>query len=454
MTSTIVILPSIIEESDEDLRSTKGIEDGNGVNRKSDFEDHSSNKSNDYDEGYKNPGWFTVLSTFLVLFYTFGIIFSFGNFQKLYVEEVYRDQVNAFEIMFIGGLASALLVSSGLYIPLLTNRWGYKIIMLLGTVVCPLGLILSSMCTMVYQIFICQGVIFGIGAGLIFSTTVVLPSPWFYRHRCLALGISFSGAGFGPVLFGPVTSLWNLQIGYRQCLRVLGGIGFFILGMATLLVKIHPSLSSSSTVPVISPSSFTSPITKIELTPELLSSSSYTPSTLPIGFPLSSSSSPSSSTSIMTKPFFKKWNGWNPHYLLLLFYSLLVTFGYLYPYFALPTYAKDILYMNDTNGSLLISLMSLLNGISRIFMGFIGDRIGALNALLICTFISGLSSSLIWQFSSNFGIYIIYCIVIGFFSGTFTSLLPIIVSDIINQEAYQKYVGICYAVSKIKYILL
>ncbi|CAO3630140.1 unnamed protein product [Cunninghamella echinulata] len=351
--------------------------------------------------------------------------------------------------MFIGGLASALLVSGGLYTSLLINRWGYKTIMLLGTVICPFGLILSSICTMVYQIFICQAVVFGIGAGLIFSATVVLPSPWFYRHRCLALGVSFSGAGFGPVLFGPVTSLWNLQIGYRQCLRVLGGMGFFILGVATLLVKIHPSSLSSSTAPVIpSSSSPSSPTTKIELTPTLLSSS--TPSILPTVFPSSSSlSSLPISTSIKTKSFFKKWNGWNPRYLLLLFYSLLVTFGYLYPYFALPTYAKNILYMNDTNGSLLISLMSLLNGISRIFMGFISDRIGALNTLLICTFISGLSSSLIWQFSSNFGIYIVYCIVIGFFSGTFTSLLPIIVSDIMGQEAYQKYVGICYAATMV-----
>ncbi|KAI7879621.1 hypothetical protein K492DRAFT_81575 [Lichtheimia hyalospora FSU 10163] len=36
-------------------------------------------------EGWRNPGWLTVLATFLVNFSVFGTVFSWGNYQKLYV---------------------------------------------------------------------------------------------------------------------------------------------------------------------------------------------------------------------------------------------------------------------------------------------------------------------------------------------------------------------------------
>ncbi|CAO3631667.1 unnamed protein product [Cunninghamella blakesleeana] len=427
-TSRVEILPRIIEESDDDI-SRSGIITANNIDDKEDELISIINSYNtDYDESYKSPGWFTVLSTFLVLFYTLGIVFSFGNFQQLYVDEVYRGLVSEFEITFIGGLATACLLSSGLYILPLIRRWGHRIIMLAGTMICPLGLILASVCTQVYQIYLCQGIVYGLGAGLIFSSVIVLPSPWFSRHRCLALGMAFSGAGFGPVLFGPITNLWNSQIGYRQCLRVLGGMGYFILGMATLLVKIHPSLIIKNTKQ------------KKEVKEKEKRNDHQNIS-------LSSPSPSSSSISLFIKKIkriIQSCKNINQHYFILLLYSFLVTFGYTYPYFAVPTYAQNILYINSTNSSLLISLMSLLNGVSRILIGFIGDQIGAMNALFICTFISGLSSSLIWQFSSDFRIYIVYCILVGFFSGTFTSLLPIIVSDIMGKNSYQKYVGICY----------
>lgn len=37
-------------------------------------------------EGWRNPGWLVVAASFLVNFVCFGNIFSWGNFQRLYVK--------------------------------------------------------------------------------------------------------------------------------------------------------------------------------------------------------------------------------------------------------------------------------------------------------------------------------------------------------------------------------
>lgn len=41
-----------------------------------------------YTDGFRNPGWLTVISCFLVNFFVFGSCFSWGVYQKLYVHYV------------------------------------------------------------------------------------------------------------------------------------------------------------------------------------------------------------------------------------------------------------------------------------------------------------------------------------------------------------------------------
>jgi hypothetical protein len=56
----------------------------------------------------------------------------------------------------------------------------------------PLGLILASFATQLWQIYLTQGLLFGIGGALVFSPSISLPPQWFVKYRSLATGIDNS----------------------------------------------------------------------------------------------------------------------------------------------------------------------------------------------------------------------------------------------------------------------
>lgn len=96
---------------------------------------------------------------------------------------------------------------------------------------CLLGLFMTSLATEYYQIFLAQGLCFGLGSGLIFPCVVALAGNWFRRYRVFAMGITAMGSSIGGIiypimlhkLFGRYSFGWTVRI-----------IGFMDLGLFTV----------------------------------------------------------------------------------------------------------------------------------------------------------------------------------------------------------------------------
>ena len=58
-------------------------------------------------------------------------------------------------------------------------------------------------------------VLTGMGAGMAFTSAMVVISVYFMRLRPLALGLSTAGAGFGNIFFPWITSLLIEEYGWR-----------------------------------------------------------------------------------------------------------------------------------------------------------------------------------------------------------------------------------------------
>lgn len=78
---------------------------------------------------------------------------------------------------------------------------GYlRSILCLGSFMVVFGLMMTSLATEYYQIFLAQGVTGGIGSALLFLPSVAVPATYFEKHRAVAIGIVASGGSIGMSL--------------------------------------------------------------------------------------------------------------------------------------------------------------------------------------------------------------------------------------------------------------
>ncbi|CDS13676.1 hypothetical protein LRAMOSA05850 [Lichtheimia ramosa] len=349
-------------------------------------------------EGWRNPGWLAVIATFLVNFTVFGNSFSWGNFQRLYLEEVYAESTTQFGISFIGTLANSLLISLGVLLTPIISRFGYRATMAVGAIVCPLGMVLASFTTSLWQLYITQGLLVGIGGAFVFSPSITLPPQWFKKNRALASGIAVSGSGIGGVALSPLTVRLIDELGYRMALRVLGCLYFGILVISIIFARsrFRPAPSNTGSKGL---DAFIDP-------------------------------------SMLTWKFF-----------LLALFCFLVPFGYIAPFFLAPTYASNVIHANASTGSTLVSIMSGMNSVCRICLGFMADHTGRLNTMFACTFLAGLFTMIVWQFSDSYGVFVAFCVLYGLTGGGFVSLFPVVTAEIVGVQNIQKGLSLCYFIT-------
>jgi MFS family permease len=96
----------------------------------------------------------------------------------------------------------------------LQDKLGPFWISLTGAVLVSLGFFLCAYTTSLTYLFICFGVIGGLGNGFGYSTPIPVMSKWFPDKRGLAVGLAVGGYGAGSAIFGPLSaklpdpSLW------------------------------------------------------------------------------------------------------------------------------------------------------------------------------------------------------------------------------------------------------
>lgn len=78
-----------------------------------------------------------------------------------------------------------------------TDAYGPTPIMIPCSLLCVFSLCMLSLSTEYYQMFLSQGLGFGLGAGGIFTTCFVVSGQWFVKKRGLAMGIVTCGSSLG-----------------------------------------------------------------------------------------------------------------------------------------------------------------------------------------------------------------------------------------------------------------
>jgi MFS family permease len=89
----------------------------------------------------------------------------------------------------------------------------------------------------IWQLFLSQGICFGLGMGFLFVASVGVVPQWFSTRRSLAMGIATAGSGVGGLVYSLATGAMITSIGLPWAFRVLGILCFAVNGICSLLLR-------------------------------------------------------------------------------------------------------------------------------------------------------------------------------------------------------------------------
>jgi len=113
---------------------------------------------------------------------------------------------------------------------------------LTGGVLVSLGFYLCSYTTSLKYLFICFGVIGGLGNGFGYATPIPVMAKWFPDKRGLAVGLAVGGYGAGSAIFGPLSQLKLIpSYGLPATFRILGAVFFVMTLVGAFLLKNPPA---------------------------------------------------------------------------------------------------------------------------------------------------------------------------------------------------------------------
>jgi MFS family permease len=134
---------------------------------------------------------------------------------------------------------SIYMVANGLSAPfvgVLFDRWGPRLVYLLGVGSLGLGYFLAGQLTQLWQFHLCIGVAGGIGIsaiGMVPSASLI--SRWFPHSTSTAIGIAYAGFGAGTLVLVPFAQYLNQTVGWRDSYHVMGGSLLIALPIVMLL---------------------------------------------------------------------------------------------------------------------------------------------------------------------------------------------------------------------------
>jgi MFS family permease len=264
----------------------------------------------------------------------------------------------------IGGLNFTMAMLMAPLVTILTRRLGTAPPMMLGCLLQAGGFIAASFSTEIWQLFLTQGVLVGVGVGCVYIPSLPIISQWFEKKRSLANGISSAGSGIGGLLFSFVSEAIISRVSVAWALRFMGILSGCVLLIACLLLRTRNK--------IIQP-------TQRAFDVQLLR---------------------------------------RVDVLLLLSWGFISMLGYMTLLFSLANFARSI-GLSEQQASTVNALLNLGTAIGRPLTGLASDRFGRIEVAGVLTCICGLLCFALWLPATSYGLLIFFALITGGIFGVF-----------------------------------
>ena len=334
--------------------------------------------------------WVVVWAAFVCLALIFGVSYSFAAFFENFAQEF---AANRADVSWIFGLCGLVYFVLGALGGMLADRWGPRVVCMVGMGLIALGLFGTSLAQSLSSIYISYGILVGLGIAFVYTPSIACVQPWFTKHRGLASGVASSGVGAGTLLVPLAVSYLLLAVSWREalqimafCVLVLGLVAAFLLQRAPSVVTGNSTQSSGKTLK------------------EALQTSSF------------------------------RW----------LYMGVLLGSPVMFIPFAHISAAARDAGVSDSQAVALVGLIGIGSLVGRFAIGWLADRIGRVQTLMLMQFAMGLSF-LIWAVAKDQQVFAIFAVVFGLSYGSIVSLLPAICMDLFGGRAVSAIIGTLYS---------
>ncbi|KAG0373163.1 hypothetical protein BGX24_012053 [Mortierella sp. AD032] len=371
-------------------------------------------------------GWIVVVAAFFVQAVVIGTVNGYGVYQDQYITHDYNTS-STFELAWVGTLNVVGMDLTGPITGQFADHFGYRISALVGALIMGASLVATSFSTKVWQLYIFQGILYGLGASLAFFPSLSLPSQWFKKRRGFATGIVVAGGGFGGLIMSPVTTALFTKIGYRWTVRTMAIVHLVVLIPASALFRARVESGKDKG----------KRLKREQSDRELAATSDKERQELKDAAHAAKAAKPK--RQVMDFTVLKE-----VRFLLLVLLSFFVANGYFNPYYFFPTYAQKN-GVSVSTASLLIGILNGSSAIGRVSMGLASDYIGDINTLLISSLCACLSILVVWMLAGTSVVMMtIFCIIYGFFSGSFVAIVPTVAAHLCGISRLASMTGIVY----------
>ncbi|MFC1995432.1 MFS transporter [Chloroflexota bacterium] len=182
-------------------------------------------------------GYIIVIVAFVIVMVMWGIRYSFGVFFKPVSTEfgwARAEFSGAYSISMI--LFGLLSIGMGRL-----NDWlGPRLIMTGCGIFFGLSYLLMSQLSAIWQLYLFQGVLTGVGLSGSFAPLLATIPRWFVKRRGIMTGIVVSGVGLGGVIMSPLSNWIISNYGWRTSYSIVGIIAILLIVLAAQFLRREP----------------------------------------------------------------------------------------------------------------------------------------------------------------------------------------------------------------------
>ncbi|KAF7358948.1 MFS general substrate transporter [Mycena sanguinolenta] len=338
-----------------------------------DFFKNTNNSALSVDRGF--GAWAFLAAAFTVEGIVWAFPFSYGIFLDAYLQDPHiSSQKNAASLLPLAGmLSSGIIYCSALIVSLTAASHPHHRhkLMWIGAALCCGTLIGASYATKIWLLILLQGIMYAIGAALLYLPCISFMSEWFVARRGMANGIIFSGTAAGGLLVPLILPQLISKYGPSKTLRLLG------IATGILLLLVLPFVKGR--------------VPQTQVHTLLLASG--------------------------TRSWMKHKSFW-----IFLAANTLQGFGFFVPIVYLPTFARA-LRITPFNSALVVGMSNAAGGVGGFFMGYLSDRFNPWILALANLLATSAATFILWGVCSHsLGGLLAFGILYGSIAGGWSSM--------------------------------